>query len=315
MILDSIFYRLGDVKIDEDGLRQSLGRDVADRILQTSGFSNRFIVSPEQSIFDLGRTVIEEESLRSRIIQSDVVIVVSEFTRNLVPPPSSLLFDDFKFRNTLVLDFNRGCSGFCEALVVARQFLEFSGLKSAVIVTAECYSTMISRTNRTLAPIFSDCVAFTFLRKGNETAPLLWEAGADHSLGNNLAFDVSSSELFMNGRALVSFVKTSVVPSIERLLARNSEMGYFVCPSFFPHQGSKLVVEQLNHCLGNRGLSAAFTASDVGNTNSSSIPISLKKLVLTKRPQGEMSFLLSGFGVGLSYCNVLTKLAFDNANS
>lgn len=301
----NIFF--GSELFSHEDLKKSIGSDVADRIRSVSGFNQRYLTPIDSDIFDVAKNAVKDSLIEDKLRSADFIIVVSEYAQKIVPPPSVWILSELASDRQLVIDLNRGCSGFCEALVLAQNMFIGGGMKKGAIITAENYSKIIQRSNRTLAPIFSDAVAFTFIDHNTEHL-FASNYGFDHSRSSDLMY--KDCELYMNGAGLVSFVKSKVIPNIKKLLEQNR------CDvpinHFFAHQGSKLVIDSLNENLSNEIVRASFLSGDVGNINASSIPYIMKSTFEENDGLAMGRSLLSGFGVGLSYCNVLLDLAYTN---
>ena len=305
MIISSIEVFFGDQIFSHEKLCESIGIDLAEKIKDKSGFLNRYITSPNTDIFKIAQNEIEKNGLEKKIQESNFIIVVSEYVQGLIPPPSSIILKNFSSESQLIIDLNRGCSGFCEALVIANSLLGEKHMNKGTIITAENYSKIISRNNRSLSPIFSDAVAFTFVENRVEDR-FYSNFGYNHLRNQDLEFNNNSSQLHMNGAGLVSFVKGRVVPKLKELIDDNPiKIDYF-----FAHQGSKLVINSLNSELENYLLKAEFLSGEIGNINASSIPYVIKSSFKKSKSKKKRVCLLSGFGVGLSFCNVLLDLRY-----
>ena len=163
MIISGVKIYFGDTSFTHDDLCEEIGEEISNKIFEKSGFKNRFITSKETDIIKIGQAAIKTSYLKEKLKRVDFIIVVSEYVQNLIPPPSSRLLGDFVSDTQLVIDLNRGCSGFCEALVIANSLFNSGSMQKGAIITAENYSKIISRNNRSLSPIFSDAIAFTFI--------------------------------------------------------------------------------------------------------------------------------------------------------
>jgi len=304
--ISDIALLFGDLVHGQDSLGRDIGLEPAARISAKSGITQRYLVSPGSDIIDLARKFFLSESRGRQLQECEFVIVVSEYVEHRVPPPSALILRQFDLNGKLVLDLNRGCSGFCEALVISNAFFSSRRFTKGVIITAENYSKLMSRANRSVAPIFSDAVAFTFL-EADDRGRFYSSFGSYHTLSDNLMYDRREQELFMNGAALVSFVKSEVIPDLARLIkfaaSERKAVDYL-----FAHQGSALVIQALNSGLQGCAVRAEFLSGEIGNINSSSIPFLIKEKLLSRRDAGDYFCLLSGFGVGLSFCNILLDL-------
>lgn len=309
MIINGIEIFWGEQRCDHQELQALLGAETADKIAGKSGFFNRYITKPQTDIFDIARRATRETSVAAMLNEADLVIVVSEYVKNLVPPPSALILGERISDRQLVIDLNRGCSGFCEALVIAHHLFLGGQIKKAVIITAENYSKMISRSNRTLSPIFSDAVAFTSIE---HSCDHVFHAnhGYDYVRSRDLAYNTEQQELNMNGAGLVSFVRSKVLPKLEQLVEQNS--AFSSVEHLFVHQGSQLVIDAINKQLAGKLPKAKFLSGEIGNINSSSIPYVIKSTFCEDNSPIPLKVLLSGFGVGLSFCNVFLDMVYKN---
>lgn len=311
MIIRGIEIFFGEHCCTHQELQSAIGSSVADKIAEKSGFTKRYITTPQTDIFDVARDGMRNPSVAKKLDDADFIIVVSEYVQNLVPPPSSFILNERSSDRQLVIDLNRGCSGFCEALVLAQHLFLGGQMKNAVIITAENYSKMISRTSRTLAPIFSDAVAFTFIEFCDDHA-FCANHGFDHIRADDLSFDTQQQELYMNGAGLVSFVKSKVLPRLRQLVLQSS--GYGSIDYFFSHQGSQLVIDTINQQVADVLPKAQFLSGEIGNINASSIPFVIKSTLGERNEPEPVKVLLTGFGVGLSFCNVLLDLVYQHDN-
>jgi len=311
MNITGIKVFFGDEIFSHIDLRNSIGVEVADRILSVSGFHQRYLTRTCSDIFETAKNATKNPIIDEKLRSADFIIVVSEYVQKIVPPPSTWILNELVSDRQLIIDLNRGCSGFCEALVLAHNMFNGGGMKKGVIITAENYSKIIQRSNRSLAPIFSDAVAFTFVEYNTQHF-FASNYGFDYSRSGDLMYSTHDAELHMNGAGLVSFVKSKVVPSIKNLI---NQYGCEVAINhFFAHQGSKLVIDSLNEQLSSNLVLSLFLSRDVGNINSSSIPFVIKSTFENNDEPVMSRALLSGFGVGLSYCNVLLDIVYINDN-
>lgn len=307
MIYTGIEIFFGNVAFTHEKLCDEIGKDLAEKIKDKTGFKNRYITSNEKDIIQIGKDALKSKSLAKRIFEADLIIVVSEYVQGIIPPPSSRLLEEFTSPKSLVLDLNRGCSGFCEALVIANAFFKMENFKKAVIITADNYSKIIKRNNRSLAPIFSDAIAFTCV-EAEENDAFYSNYGYDFSRMHDLIYRHELGELYMNGAGLVTFVKNRVIPKIKELI--EEKYNFNEIDHFFVHQGSELIVNAINESTVSHGLKAGFLSGDIGNINSSTIPFLIKSKFQNEIIKTNQLCLLSGFGVGLSFCNVITNISY-----
>lgn len=199
-----------------------------------------------------------------------------------------------------VFDISLGCSGYVQALSVAKAFMEAQSMKNGLLITADPYSKIIDPQDRDTAMLFGDGASATWL-----TDNPVWHVGlADFGI-QSAQYDAlkacDDGHLFMNGRAVFTFAATQVPKSVQRVLDR-AGIGINDLDQVFLHQGSRYIVEALAKRIGAEDKSP-FLAKDYGNTVSSSIPMMLADHL---KPEWDR-VLLCGFGVGLSWATCLLE--------
>jgi 3-oxoacyl-[acyl-carrier-protein] synthase-3 len=115
----------------------------------------------------------------------------------------------------------------------------------------------------------------------------------------------ASRNLELNGMAVFNFSVTEVPRNIDeffKLTSTNPDSyNYFVM-----HQANLLMNETIRKKLKFPPEKIPYTLPKYGNTSSASIPLTIVS-ELKDKVAGEVSFLLSGFGVGLSWATVSLK--------
>tara|TARA_Y100000768_G_C23985247_1_gene688411 strand:+ start:1236 stop:2138 length:903 start_codon:yes stop_codon:yes gene_type:complete len=300
MIIEEIYLKTGSTKLDINALSKNIAVNTLNQIQDKSGIFNRHVCSDNEDSFQLSKDLITNHNLFNKITKSELIIVVSENVKNIIPPPSSFIFSEFEKIKAPIIDLNKGCSGFVEALTIVDTYFISKKIKNACIICADNYSQYISPKNRSMAPIFGDAASITFLSDNGKY--ILHEDTASLPIFKD---DLSYSDqkgISMNGANIVHFIKSSVFESIDKILdLETEEIDYF-----FVHQGSKFVVDAFIEKYNLNLSSCPFVIEETGNLNSSSIPLIMNDIGLEKI-SGKRC-LLSAFGVGLSYSNILLEL-------
>jgi len=203
--------------------------------------------------------------------------------------------------NIAAFDISLGCSGYVYGLHTAKGFMESAGLKCGIFVTADPYSKIINREDKNTSLLFGDAATATLLSADPvlEIGPARFST--DGSGGENIIN--RDGMLDMNGRQVFNFAILQVPAQIEGLLAK-SETALSSIDLFVLHQGSKVIVETLTKRMKLPVDKVPVALHKTGNTVSSSIPLILADYVHREEMK---KFLLSGFGVGLSWGSTLLK--------
>jgi len=199
-------------------------------------------------------------------------------------------------------DISLGCSGYVYGLSVILSFMRANSMKCGLLVTADPYSRIIDPMDRNTVLLFGDAATATLICPPEQGASLFTSNFEFATRGSGGAAIANSSGILeMNGRAVFEFVITDVPAQVRQLLAHAGKSTDDV-DFFLFHQGSRFIVEQLARSMKLPPEKVPLALNGTGNTVSSSIPISLEGYL--SRSKGSV-FLLSGFGVGLSWASCL----------
>jgi 3-oxoacyl-[acyl-carrier-protein] synthase-3 len=242
-----------------------------------------------------------------------LVVVTQNGDGQGLPHTSAIVQSKLRLsREVAAFDVSLGCSGYVYGLFVLQGFLQSSGLKNGILITADPYSKIINPEDRTTSMLFGDAATATWLGE-NPVWNLEHVAyGTDGSGADYLK--VTDNQLCMNGRQIFNFAATNVAPHIQHLLSRHG-LSPGDIDLYCIHQGSMAIVDAIARKFGE--LSSRFIKNMrlTGNTISSSIPILLEQHAF--KDNAYHRILISGFGVGLSWATatiVINNKEVGNVN-
>jgi len=234
----------------------------------------------------------------------DVVVVATQNADTRMPHAAAYIHGKLDLKPSCAsFDISLGCSGFVYGLSTITSFMKANGMKMGVLFTGDPYSKIIDQNDRNTSLLFGDAATATLITDDPEIVPGKFTFG---TLGQKAEeIKLVDEKLFMNGSAVVKFVKRFIPDDIRNNISING-LTMDNIDRFILHQASKFMVDIVIKDLGIDKSRAPFDIHDYGNTISSSIPILLEKTL----PQKElMNFLISGFGIGLSWAScVLTRI-------
>lgn len=198
-------------------------------------------------------------------------------------------------------DVSLGCSGYVYALSILKGFMQEAGLKRGVLVTADPYSKIIDRADRSTSMLFGDGATATLLSENGR-----WQIGVpllctDGTGGDAIRRD--AGKLAMKGRDVFNFAFKEIPQQIRQCLDRN-DLTEANIDRFCLHQGSKAIVDAIARKFPESREKFLLDLAATGNTVSSSVPMLLAKLL---DEPGVRNVLISGFGVGLSWATNIIK--------
>jgi 3-oxoacyl-[acyl-carrier-protein] synthase-3 len=194
-------------------------------------------------------------------------------------------------------DVSLGCSGYVYGLFVLKGFMQASGLKNGILVTADPYSKIVDPADKVTSLLFGDAATATWVGEGAS-----WGLDAV-SYGTNGAgaeyLKKTDKTLSMNGRQVFNFALSHVAPHIMQILS-NKGLKPDQVDLYCLHQGSAAIVDAIAKKFP--GLEDRFIMdmAQTGNTVSSSIPLLLERYIFNPDIK---RVVISGFGVGLSWAS------------
>ena len=312
---------LPEKRLKNEELITQFGFD-GDFLKNKLGIQERHIAGDDELCSDLAVKAAEMIFETDDLYRKDIGLLVL-CTQNpdyRLPHTSAIIQDRLGLGTEVAaFDINLGCSGFVYSLSIAKAFMETHRIKHGIILTSDPYSKITFPGDRDTIPIFGDAATATLLSGNGRFKIMEFSFGTDGSgyselivkNGNNLntskqqqieSKDNRASYLYMNGRAIFDFMMTRVPASVLECLKLNKleieEIDYFIF-----HQAGKYMLDNLGKALGIEKEKIVFAMENTGNTVSSSIPIALIPF-LRKRKQKNI-FLISGFGVGLSWASTV----------
>jgi 3-oxoacyl-[acyl-carrier-protein] synthase-3 len=161
------------------------------------------------------------------------IISVSNTPTIRFPGISNYLSSRFNLTNVHCLNFNQGCTGFVDALMISYEIIKNDNKAKILLVTSDTYSKFINKNNKALKCLFSDGSAATLIeykKNGLKLEKKLFKNIINTE--NDLNF--RENEIIMNGPAVVSFAIKDVIPEIINL-SKNINC-------IFSHQAGKIVM-------------------------------------------------------------------------
>lgn len=291
-----------------------------DLIASKTGVYNRHIAAPDECSSDLGVKAAEKLFAEFDIDPStiDFLLFCTQTPDYPLPTTACLIQDRLGLPTSCgALDFNLGCSGYVYGLSLCDGLIRSGAAKRILFITAETYTKLIDKQDRTLRTIFGDGAAATLIE--SHDAPSMWgfKFGTDGKGANTLLATENGfrnvdhaieprhrrrwkSDLYMDGPALINFTVAKVPGTLHQVLEAaemtDADVGYYLL-----HQATYKMLSQLQQVLKVDEDRVPILMRDFGNTVSSTLPILINQMRKRGDMSPEMRNLLVGFGVGWSW--------------
>lgn len=239
------------------------------------------------------------------------ILFVSQTRDFIFPSTACILQNKLGLKkNIIAYDIPLGCSGFIYGLFNSFILSEKTKGKGLLLL-GDMSSKFIDKNDKQNIMLFGDAgsaVAVDFSKKKNNS---FFSLGTDGSGSNYIKYNsdqfkkISNSSFTMKGGNVFHYM-VKKIPSEIIELEKKSKSKIKNIDFFIFHQASKFLIEKISEKLNIDKNKVLLSLNDFGNTNSASIPITL--LNSRKKIKKNSKLIFSGFGVGLSWGNVILDI-------
>lgn len=310
--IESIAHAFGANRIDNVEFGRQRGFDpgfIADKL----GIETRYTTTKDQASSDLACAAVCALLEKTGISKAEIgfLALVTQTPDYQLPHTAALVQARLGLSQRLAsFDISLGCSGFVYGLAAAASFMATQGIRHGILVTVDVYSKLIQTDDRATSTLFSDVAAATLIgdrpiytlgrtifgTDGAGASKLMVDSGGSREPGGN-------ARLFMDGRAIFSFMMTRIPQDVEECLDVNG-LEHSDVDRYVFHQANRFMIESLADRICLDRAKVVLNVRDGGNTVGSTIPIALESIL----GQHHRNILVSGFGVGLSWATGILKL-------
>jgi 3-oxoacyl-[acyl-carrier-protein] synthase III len=334
--LTALEYHLPDRRLTNADLCEQFGPEIMEQVTKLTGVEERRVAEPAECGSDLAAAAARKLFASAGMDPSEIdFLLYCTAGPDFCLPATACLLQDRLGLSTRAgaLDFNLGCSGYIYGLSLAKGLIETGQAQRVLLLTGDTPSKVVDPADRSVRPLFGDAGSASLIESRtttleNETEPLIGPfvfgtdgtgaedlmvaAGGFRALaqvprdGDAFAPCSQTMRLHMNGTGVYDFMRQTVPALLHELLEKSGltqdEIDIFVF-----HQASKLILERLRRALQIPPEAFCVCIKDVGNTVSSTIPITLKRMEEEGRMKPGARLALAGFGVGFSWGATLVR--------
>lgn len=260
----------------------------------------------------------------------DVVLFVSHSPDFRKPATSLLLQDRLGLSRAAALDINLGCSGFVYGLFTAYSMLMNPGVARVLLLNGETLSRSVSQKDKATGLLFGDSGTATLIEKGDTFGPSWFSLHSDGGRADLVMTPAggyrnpssvstvaektfedgsirSEEHTVMNGGGIFSFMLADVYQDTLQV-SKSSGIAFEDIDHFVLHQANRFAMEHLRKKLKVPKDKFAYSLEEYGNTSGPSIPLTMAARLAGILEEQKSRFLISGFGVGLSWGSVILDI-------
>jgi 3-oxoacyl-[acyl-carrier-protein] synthase-3 len=292
--------------------------DTTDEWIRTrTGIGRRFVAGPGVSTSDLAVEAGRRALTSAGVSEVDGVVLATSTPDHPCPATAPEVASRLGLGDVAAFDIGAVCTGFVYALATAAGMIAAGISRSALVIGADTFSTILNPTDRTTRAIFGDGAGAVVLRAGTADEPgalLGFDLGSDGTLAELITVPAGGSEqrssgvpaaeddhyFTMQGKAVFRNAVERMSKSSATLLAqvgwRADQVDRLVA-----HQANVRILNAVADDLGLAEHQTVVNLDKVGNTVAASIPLALVDALTTGNLQAGQRVVLTAFGGGLTW--------------
>jgi 3-oxoacyl-[acyl-carrier-protein] synthase-3 len=289
--------------------------DTSDEWIRSrTGIAQRRIAEPGQSTGHLA-TEAGRRALRSAGTTGvDVVLLATSTPDRLCPATAPLVASRLGLTGQPAFDIAAVCTGFVYALAVGAGLIDSGVARTALVIGADTFSTILDPADRTTRVIFGDGAGAVVLRAGSADEPGAlcgFDLGSDGTEADLITVPGGGSEQRSAGGPPDPYFRMAGRQVFFQAVRRMTESAQAVLKTarwtvdevdrFVAHQANARILTACAQELGIAQDRVVTNIERLGNTVAASIPLALTDAVADGRLRAGQRVLLSGFGGGLTW--------------
>ena len=309
-----------------------LSPEEAQKLIKATGIKHRRIADPQVCTSDLCVAAAEQllAALGWRREEVGALVFVTQTPDYHLPATAPILQHRLGLaKSCLAYDIILGCSGYVYGLASVASMVSAMGITKALLLVGETTSKNSSGVDKSVTPLFGDAGTATALIFDPAAEPIQMELCSDGSghaaimipdggYRNGVSAEsllvgeeqpgISRNRLHvrMNGPDVFNFTLREVPPSVSRV-CQAAGVAVGAVDAFVFHQANLMMNELIRKKLAIPVDKHPYSLDEFGNTSSATIPLTLVTRCQDMLTNGPRTFVLSGFGVGLSWGTVVLK--------
>jgi 3-oxoacyl-[acyl-carrier-protein] synthase-3 len=319
-----ISYQLASKEVTNEDLVKEFPEFTPEKIYKNVGIKKRFVTTENVIGSDLAFSAAQKMFQESKLKKEEIefILFCTGGSDYIAPMNASLLQDRLGLNENIgALDLPSGCSGFTNALGMAKAIIESGQANNVLMLFGETPGLVSHPKDFALRSLFSDAGATVFIEKTKKNYIGKVVFGVDGSGAKHLFVDQSClrnppnqkwlsdnenaggmprGQMKMNGLEVFSFSIKKVPILVDDILKKNN-LHFDDIDLFVFHQASKIILKSLQRKLKIADEKMAYYIENKGNTVSISIPIALKEAEKEGRIKERSKVLIAGFGIGFSW--------------
>ena len=297
---------LPKTKVTNLQLEKSLNLDEG-YIQKRTGIENRYYATKEK-IEDIAYKA-SKEIFSKDIKKEDIGLIITATTSTnlLMPGISNYIQKKLEIEKCMCLDILAGCSGYINALDIARLYLQDDYIKKALVIGVDVLSKILKDDDVATKVVLSDGAGAILLGK-NLNQSKKYESNITSEIDQRgILTSKTEDKIYMNGKEIYKYAVTKTIENINELLEKSNEtienIKYII-----PHQSNIKIMNSIANRLKIDSNKMYINIQCKGNTFCASIPIAIDDMMKNELVKKGDKIILLGYGGGLNTGSILMEI-------
>lgn len=276
-------------------------------IQKRTGIENRYYATKEK-IEDIAYKA-SKEIFSKDIKKEDIGLIITATTSTnlLMPGISNYIQKKLEIEKCVCLDILAGCSGYINALDIARLYLQDDYIKKALVIGVDVLSKILKDDDVATKVVLSDGAGAILLGK-NLNQSKKYESNITSEIDQRgILTSKTEDKIYMNGKEIYKYAVTKTIENINELLEKSNEtienIKYII-----PHQSNIKIMNSIANRLKIDSNKMYINIQCKGNTFCASIPIAIDDMMKNELVKKGDKIILLGYGGGLNTGSILMEI-------
>ncbi len=276
-------------------------------IQKRTGIENRYYATKEK-IEDIAYKA-SKEIFSKDIKKEDIGLIITATTSTnlLMPGISNYIQKKLEIEKCMCLDILAGCSGYINALDIARLYLQDDYIKKALVIGVDVLSKILKDDDVATKVVLSDGAGAILLGK-NLNQSKKYESNITSEIDQRgILTSKTEDKIYMNGKEIYKYAVTKTIENINELLEKSNEtienIKYII-----PHQSNIKIMNSIANRLKIDSNKMYINIQCKGNTFCASIPIAIDDMMKNELVKKGDKIILLGYGGGLNTGSILMEI-------
>jgi 3-oxoacyl-[acyl-carrier-protein] synthase-3 len=288
-------------------------------IVSRTGIKQRHIAADDETTGDMAIHAAKTALNQANMDGSDLdLIILATSSPDKTFPATAMQVQDAVGMGAdgFAFDINAVCSGFIYALSTANQYIRAGGVKNALVIGAEKYSSILDWNDRSTCVLFGDGagavviqasqdddddygILSSHLHSDGRYRDFLYTDGGPATTGTAGTVKMHGKEVF---RHAVNNLSNLVDQTLEANGLSPSDIDWLI-----PHQANKRIIDRTAKKLNLSTDKVIYTVHDHANTAAASVPLALDYAVREGKLSDNDLILMEAMGGGFTWGAVLLR--------